>query len=162
MNAQSKTMILKSDRKENSKESLGDLDPLDVQIGARVKQRRQLLGMTQKDLAEKLNVKYQQVQKYERGINRVSASTLHDVSNVLGIEIGYFYEGYDTDFTQEETVSDAGLSDNEQAPFQGDDPLVKKETMNLVRAYYSIKDDKQRKQIYDLVRSLADSTHKKD
>ena len=139
------------------------LAPLDVHIGMRVRQRRQLLGLTQQDVAEKINVRYQQIQKYERGVNRISASTLHDIAEVLNIPVSFFYEEYDSDIEPGAANYDyaKGFAEDGQVPFEGDDPLLRRETMNLIRSYYSIRDEKQRKKIYELIRSLAEEENSK-
>ena len=143
-------------RRLNKKED--GLAPLDVHIGMRVRQRRQLLGLTQQDVAEKIKVRYQQIQKYERGVNRISASTLHDIAEVLNIPVSFFYEEYDSDVEPGTSNYDyaKGFAEDGQVPFEGDDPLLRRETMNLIRSYYSIRDEKQRKKIYELIRSLAE------
>lgn len=148
--------MTKTAKKDTKKDE--SLAPLDIHIGMRIRQRRQLLGLTQQDIAEKINVRYQQIQKYERGINRVSASTLHDIADVLNIPVSFFYEEYTAEFepgTQEYGYA-KGFAEDGQVPFEGDDPMLRRETMNLIRSYYNIRDEKQRKKIYELIRSLAD------
>lgn len=132
-----------------------DLDTFDVHIGSRLRQRRHLLGYTQKDVANHLGIKYQQVQKYERGQNRIASSTLFNISKFLQIPVDFFFTGVEGSFEQT-TNSSVGFAENDQTPFDGEDPMQKRETMNLIRAYYSIDDLKKRKHIYDLVRSMAE------
>ena len=137
----------------NEKDDEARLDSIDAHVGMRIRQRRNLLGLTQGDIAEKLNIRYQQVQKYERGQNRVAASTLYHLSKILQIPVTFFFDDYEDSIIATEA---AGFAEDKQAPFEGDDPMLRRETMNLIRAYYNIKDEKQRKRIYELVRSLAD------
>ncbi len=139
--------MVKNDKNEDIK-----LDTIDAHVGMRIRQRRNLLGLTQGDIAEKLNIRYQQVQKYERGQNRVAASTLFQLSKILQIPVNFFFDEYESTSHLETPV---GFAEDKQATFEGDDPMLKRETMNLVRAYYNIKDEKQRKRVYELIRSLA-------
>lgn len=118
--------------------------PVDVHVGKRVRHRRWLVGMTQQQLAEKIGIKFQQVQKYETGMNRISASRLWDISDALGVPVGFFFEG---------------LSPSEQ-PQDGAtmpaDLLADKEALELVRSYYAIPEN-QRRQLFELARVLSDA-----
>lgn len=128
-------------------------DPLDIHIGIRLKQRRNLVGLTQSGLAEKLGIQYQQIQKYERGLNRVSASALFRLSKILKVPVDFFYD----EFSQGDIPSEMkGFAEPSQTPFEGENPMLRKETMNLVRAYYGIKDEGQRKKVFDLIRTMSD------
>ncbi|MBK67196.1 MAG: transcriptional regulator [Rickettsiales bacterium] len=133
------------------------VNKIDKHVGQKIRQRRNLLGLTQGDLADYLDIRYQQIQKYERGQNRVAAGTLFQLSKILQIPIKYFFEDFDKD-GEAMPAAFAGLAENEQVPFSGDDPMDKKETMNLVRAYYNIPDEKQRKRVYELIKSLGEDT----
>ncbi|MBF9034250.1 helix-turn-helix domain-containing protein [Rhodobacterales bacterium HKCCE2091] len=112
--------------------------PVDVHVGKRVRHRRWMIGMTQQQLAEKVGIKFQQIQKYETGANRISASRLWDIAGALGSEVGYFFEGLDA----------ADLSD--ALP----DLMADKEAMDLVRCYYAIP-EAQRRRLFDLARVLS-------
>ncbi len=133
-------------------------DPKDVHVGARIRLRRGMLGLSQERLAEALGVTFQQVQKYERGVNRVGASRLYDLARVLDVPIGFFYD----DMPDETARRDVPLSGARlafgaaevQQPY-GEDPMARRETQDLVRAYYRITDPTVRKRVLDLVRSLA-------
>ena len=130
------------------------VNKIDAHVGKRIRQRRNLLGLTQGDLAEHLDIRYQQAQKYERGQNRVAAGTLYQLSQILQIPVKYFFEDVDSETGPK--LAAVGMAEGEQQPFAGDDPLLKRETMNLVRAYYNIPDEKQRKRVYELIRSLSE------
>ncbi|WP_394692882.1 helix-turn-helix domain-containing protein [Hyphobacterium sp.] len=115
---------------------------IDFHIGKRLRRRRRLLGLTQQQLAESVGIRFQQIQKYECGANRVSASRLYELSESLDVPAQYFYEG---------------LSQDED---KGDDPdvmaadiLSQKETMDLVRAYYRL-GERPRKRLLELAKSL--------
>lgn len=81
-------------------------DPIDIHVGGRIRLRRTILRMSQEKLADQLDITFQQVQKYENGSNRVGASRLYNISQILGVEVGYFYEGYESDITYD-TIEDA-------------------------------------------------------
>ncbi|MDA0653290.1 MAG: helix-turn-helix transcriptional regulator [Proteobacteria bacterium] len=118
--------------------------PVDVAVGNRVRGRRILMGMSQERLAEELGITFQQVQKYEKGSNRVSASRLSDISRILDVLPGYFFE----DFSE-------GKRPSQSSPPAEPDPLNKRETLELVRAYYRIADPNVRHQLTALIRSLG-------
>jgi len=115
---------------------------IDLHVGKRLRRRRRLLGMTQQSLADEVGIRFQQIQKYECGANRVSASRLFELSEALSVPVQYFYEGLGSD----ETAKNA-------PEFLAPDVLSKKETMDLVRAYYSISEE-PRRHVLDLVKSL--------
>lgn len=119
--------------------------PVDVHVGKRVRHRRWLVGMTQQQLAEKVGIKFQQIQKYETGANRVSASRLWDIADALDVPVAFFFEGL------EDTQSDAApLSESVPADLLGD-----KEALDLIRSYYSIPEN-QRRRLFELARVLSD------
>lgn len=113
---------------------------VDVYVGRRVRQGRWMLGVTQQRLADLVGVKFQQVQKYETGANRISASRLWDIAAVLGVPVSFFFEGLDGQAT--ENVEARG------------DILTDREAMELVRAYYAIP-EAQRRRLFDLARVLS-------
>ena len=121
-------------------------NPTDVQVGARVRQRRVQLGLSQEKLGEALGLTFQQVQKYERGANRVGASRLWDISRILGVPVSYFYSG------AEEDEGGAGLA---PAASLDENPMVRRETMELVRVYYRVSDATMRRRLFELVKALA-------
>jgi transcriptional regulator with XRE-family HTH domain len=122
-------------------------NPADVHVGARVRLRRTMLGMSQEKLGEALGLTFQQVQKYERGANRVGASRLWEMSRVLDVPVSYFFEELDGGATQ-------GAADGSE--LEGN-PMTKRETLELVRAYYRISDPAVRRRIFDLTKALARS-----
>ncbi|OIQ24615.1 MAG: transcriptional regulator [Alphaproteobacteria bacterium MedPE-SWcel] len=118
--------------------------PVDIHVGKRVRHRRWLIGMTQQQLAEKVGIKFQQIQKYETGANRVSASRLWDISDALGVNVSFFFEGL-----QEE---DKIAADKARVPA---DLMGDKEALDLVRSYYAIPEN-QRRRLFELARVLSD------
>ena len=122
---------------------------IDLYVGKRLRRRRRLLGLTQQSLAEQVGIRFQQIQKYECGANRVSAARLFELSEALSVPIQYFYEG----------LSDANRQAQgpEQPEIIAADVLSKKETMDLVRAYYSMGEG-PRKHLLDLAKSLEGTT----
>ncbi|RKT30773.1 Xre family transcriptional regulator [Roseovarius halotolerans] len=118
--------------------------PVDVHVGKRIRHRRWLVGMTQQQLAESVGIKFQQIQKYETGANRVSASRLWDIADALGVEISFFFEGLESENGQRQ------VGDKVPADLLGD-----KEALDLVRSYYAIPEN-QRRRLFDLARVLSD------
>jgi len=118
--------------------------PVDVHVGKRIRHRRWLAGMTQQQLAQSVGIKFQQIQKYETGANRVSASRLWDIADALDVDVSFFFEG----LTPEETVE----GDARTVP---DDILGDKEALELIRSYYAIP-EAQRRRLFDLARVLSD------
>ena len=116
--------------------------PVDAHVGKRIRHRRWMVGMTQQQLADKVGIKFQQIQKYETGMNRVSASRLWDVSDALGVSISFFFEG----LAEGQTTASAA---------QGD-MMADKEALELVRSYYAIP-EAQRRRLFDLARVLSDA-----
>ncbi|SEN32439.1 Transcriptional regulator, contains XRE-family HTH domain [Roseovarius tolerans] len=117
--------------------------PVDVHVGKRIRHRRWLVGMTQQQLAEAVGIKFQQIQKYETGANRVSASRLWDIAEALDVDISFFFEG----LGKEEEVTKPG---NLPVDIIGD-----KEALDLVRSYYAIPEN-QRRRLFDLARVLSE------
>ncbi len=127
---------------------------IDVHVGARVRLRRTLLGLNQTKLGEKLGVTYQQVQKYERGANRIGSSRLYDLSRVLDVSIEHFFE----DIPAAVAASSPAAKKSGRAkkpPSYEPNPMTKRETLGLVRAYYKIEDAGVRKGVYQLIKGVA-------
>lgn len=130
--------------------------PIDVHVGSRIRLRRTLLGMSQERLGESLGLTFQQVQKYERGVNRVGASRLFDLSRVLDVPISFFFD----DMPDSLAANFGGVPTRrvggaeQQDPF-GDDTLSRRETLELVRAYYRITDVSIRKRVFELIKSMG-------
>jgi transcriptional regulator with XRE-family HTH domain len=121
--------------------------PVDVHVGKRVRHRRWLVGMTQQQLAEKVGIKFQQIQKYETGANRVSASRLWDIADALDVPVAFFFEGIeDAEQKQGASVTTEAIP----ADLLGD-----KEALDLIRSYYAIPEN-QRRRLFELARVLSD------
>jgi transcriptional regulator with XRE-family HTH domain len=119
--------------------------PVDEHVGKRIRHRRWLVGVTQQQLAEKVGIKFQQIQKYETGANRVSASRLWDIAEALEADVSFFFAGMDQ-------VDD--LPTESEASAVPSDILNDKEALDLVRSYYSIPEE-QRRRLFDLARVLS-------
>ena len=116
--------------------------PVDIHVGKRVRQRRCLAGMTLQELGDKVGIKFQQIQKYETGTNRISASRMWDIAATMEVPVSFFFEGLDG-----------------QAPDTGEargDILTDKEALELLRAYYAIPEN-QRRQLFDLACALGEA-----
>ena len=133
--------------------------PIDAHVGTRIRLRRTLLGMSQERLGEALGLTFQQVQKYERGVNRVAASRLFDLSRVLDVPISFFFDDMPEALagihgTGHSTRAAGGFSERQDA-FGSDEALNRRETLELVRAYYRITEPGVRKRIFDLIKSMG-------
>ncbi len=121
-------------------------NPIDAQVGNRVRIRRMLIGMSQEKLGDLLGLTFQQVQKYEKGVNRIGAGRLYEISRILGVPIDFFYESV--------AGTGEGFAESENAP-----PVMEfvssGEGLQLSLAFMKIKDPKVRKRVLDLVKSLA-------
>ena len=144
------------------KKTKGIPDTIDKHVGQQLRNRRTLLGLSQEKLAEQVGVTFQQVQKYERGTNRISASRLFSFSKILGVSIDYFYENISGSKTS--NIPLAGMADNSQEAFSSgqstekdlpEDIFSRKETIDLLRTYYSVKDEEERKGILKFVKSMV-------
>ncbi len=114
------------------------------------------MGMSQERLGEALGLTFQQVQKYERGVNRVGASRLYDLSRVLDVPISFFFDDMpDNSGNGHGSTNVAGFSERSEFGGPADDPLAKRETLELVRAYYRITDPSVRKRVFDLIKSMG-------
>src|SRR5689334_7298461 len=123
--------------------------PIDAMVGARVRQRRTLLGLSQESLGEAIGLTFQQVQKYERGANRISASRLFELARVLEVPVSYFFDDIQDPASETEvarTRQAAGQTELEavEAGSRSTDPLARRETLELVRAYYRIRNPEAR------------------
>jgi transcriptional regulator with XRE-family HTH domain len=122
-------------------------------VGQRLRVRRSLLGLSQEKLADAIGLTFQQVQKYERGMNRISAGRLYQFSKILDVPVAFFFEQLGQ--TPENQNLVRGLSDNDQEAFMPADLMQSKETLDLIRAYYSIPSEETRKNIYKFIKSMA-------
>ena len=128
---------------------------VDAHIGSRVRLRRTLLGLSQERLGVALGLSFQQVQKYERGANRIGASRLYDLSRVLEVPVAYFFEEITPESVETLSNTEPALAEG-PAPAYEHDPMMRRETLELVRAYYTLP-DAQRRTIYQLVKTMAES-----
>ncbi len=119
--------------------------PVDVHVGKRIRHRRWMNGTTQQQLAEAVGIKFQQIQKYETGMNRVSASRLWDIANVLKVPVSFFFDGLDVQPPAEAQAGD-----------MPGDILTDKEALELLRSYYAIPEN-QRRRLFDLARVLSEA-----
>ncbi|MDC0444842.1 helix-turn-helix transcriptional regulator [Alphaproteobacteria bacterium] len=129
---------------------------IDMHVGKRVRLRRTLLGMSQEQLGAELNVTFQQVQKYERGANRISAPRLWDISQILDVPISYFFDDM-SEGTMRSSPRWISRGDNADV-LNGEqikDPMARRETLELVRTYYTIEKPAVRKRIAEMVKSIA-------
>ena len=141
----------------------GDPNPIDVHVGSRIKWRRKVLKLSQQQMADMLGLTFQQVQKYEKGTNRVGASRLWDISRILGVSMDFFFADMDPEIqTQSPMMLMHDNSENvgflheieENVDF---DPMKRKETLELVSAYYKINNRKLAKQLFDLIVAVSKS-----
>ena len=144
-----------SDETEHSERNARRANPIDAHVGGRVRLRRMLLGMSQEKLAEKLGLTFQQVQKYEKGVNRIGASRLYELSQLLGVGVDFFYEDAPAG---DNAAAAAGMPPG-FAERTGEhyiiDFLNSREGLELNRAFTRISDPKVRRSIIELVRTLA-------
>ena len=129
--------------------------PIDVQVGNRVRMRRMLIGMSQERLGELLGLTFQQVQKYEKGVNRIGAGRLFEISHILGMQIQDFFEGLSSLLPN----ASAGFAEPPPTP-PVMDLLSSPEGMQLALAFMKIKDPRARKRILDLTRGTAEDETK--
>ncbi|MFN3701260.1 MAG: helix-turn-helix domain-containing protein [Alphaproteobacteria bacterium] len=139
----------------------GTAEPVDKHVGSRLRIRRSLLGLSQEKLADKVGITFQQVQKYERGTNRISSSRLYQFSKILGVPVEYFFGEMDKNLDKATNLA-YGMADNAQEGFAAEenddeDIMQRKETLKLVRAYYSIPDPKAREHILKLMKTMGRS-----
>ena len=121
---------------------------IDVHLGKRLRRRRRLLGLTQQQLAGTVGVRFQQIQKYECGANRISASRLWQLSEALEVPVGYFYDGLSDADRRELATENNG---------EGGEMFARKETLDQIRAYYQL-GERPRRRLLDLAKSLNGET----
>lgn len=130
--------------------------PVDIHVGSRVRLRRTLLGLSQEKLGEAVGLTFQQIQKYERGANRIGASRLFEFSRILDVPVSFFFDDMSERVSGVDGSSQVGMADQPQASLEPD-PLTRRETLELVRAYYRISDPLIRKRVFELTKSLGAS-----
>ena len=124
--------------------------PVDIHVGSRVRLRRTLLGMTQSQIGDALGLTFQQVQKYERGFNRIGSSRLYLLSKILDVPVSFFFD----DMGPEVAAGGHEFAEAAQVSLEQND-LARRETLELARAYYKIKDAGVRKRLFNLVKALG-------
>ncbi|WP_245183216.1 MULTISPECIES: helix-turn-helix domain-containing protein [unclassified Haematospirillum] len=133
-------------------------DPVDIHVGKRLKLRRRLMKLSQEQLGEAVRVTFQQIQKYERGHNRVSASRLYDIASVLGVDVSFFFKDIGQDVTEhrptQNLLQNAGLGENPMPAYE-QDPLSRNETMELVRLFWKLPSTEMRRNILELLNSMS-------
>lgn len=127
-------------------------NPIDVHVGSRVRLRRLLLGMSQEKLGEQLNLTFQQVQKYEKGVNRIGASRLHQISTILEVPVSFFFEDMD-----EATGGNVNGFNENASPSYVLDLINSSDGLQLVKAFLRIDDSAVRRRVVDLVKAISDS-----
>jgi transcriptional regulator with XRE-family HTH domain len=127
-------------------------DPIDQHVGSRVKMRRVLVGLSQEKLGDALGITFQQIQKYEKGTNRIGASRLQQAAKVLGVSVNFFFEGGPT-----QMAMPAGFADQAEDTYVADFATTS-EGSQLITAFLKIKEPKLRKKVLDLVIAMAATT----
>jgi transcriptional regulator with XRE-family HTH domain len=130
-------------------------NPVDIHVGTRVRLRRTLLGMTQTGLGDAIGLTFQQVQKYERGVNRIGSSRLYDLARVLDVPINFFFDEMPKDVASKSGAASSGPVEGAEA--FDPDIVSKRETLELVRAYYKIESPQIRKRLFEMVKALGKS-----
>lgn len=132
----------------------GRPNPIDIHVGGRVRLRRTLLGLSQEKLGDAIGLTFQQVQKYERGANRIGASRLFDLARVLDVPVSFFFDDMAAEISRH--GAGGGVNGGRLAAGACDaDSMSKRETLELVRAYYAIPEPAVRKRLFDLAKALA-------
>ncbi len=138
----------------------GVAHPIDIYVGDRLRQRRTILGLTQEKLAESVGLTFQQIQKYERGANRIGASRLFQFSQLLGTSINFFFDGLDQKMGDPAEGYRLGIDYRDNAPPERDE-MNRRETLELVRAYYRIVDPEKRQVLMSMFHVLASAAKDK-
>jgi transcriptional regulator with XRE-family HTH domain len=134
---------------------------VDVHVGARMRQRRSLLGMSQTKVGDAVGLTFQQIQKYERGANRIGSSRLFEFAKVLDVPVSYFFDEMPSNALAGRPMSGRLKGFGEAGtPFEQEkDPLIKRETLEMVRAYYKIREARVRKRIFEMVKAVGAASH---
>lgn len=146
----------KSSRASRGRKPNGDPNPVDVHVGRRMRLRRELLKLSQEQLGKMIGLTFQQIQKYERGQNRIGASRLWDLSRVLDVPIGFFYEDMDNKTAEQSPM----MFTSENVPgidLPESDPMTRRETLELVRAFYKINNRAAAKSLLEVIIHMSKS-----
>ena len=157
--------LQKSKKASRGRTPSGQPNPIDIHVGNRIRLRRTILGWSQEKLAAMLGLTFQQVQKYERGSNRVGASRLWDIGNVLNVPINFFFEDMDKEVASQSPRVFSSSNEAEQSLYREEtssdidmDPMKRQETLELVKAYYKINNRKTAKILFDLIVAMSKSS----
>ena|SRR5690242_18707264 len=150
-------MTTKPTRARRRRQKSDKPNPVDVHVGSRVRLRRTLLGMSQEKLGDSIGLTFQQVQKYERGANRIGASRLFELSRVLDVPVTFFFDDMQRGVADGDgRDAGASLAEHGAAPYERE-PLMRRETLELVRAYYRIPDVQIRRRLFELTKAIANA-----
>ena len=127
---------------------------VDVHVGQRIRRRRWMVGMTQQQLGEAVGIKFQQIQKYETGMNRVSASRLYEISKALDVPVAFFFEAVDDPANENEVLEGANVQAVDKSEAPAADLFTDKEALELVRCYFRLPEEPRRR-LFELTRSLT-------
>lgn len=157
--------LQKSKKASRGRTPSGQPNPIDIHVGNRIRLRRTILGWSQEKLAAMLGLTFQQVQKYERGSNRVGASRLWDIGNVLNVPINFFFEDMNKEVASQSPRVFSSSNEAEQSLYLEEtssdidmDPMKRQETLELVKAYYKINNRKTAKILFDLIVAMSKSS----
>jgi transcriptional regulator with XRE-family HTH domain len=154
--ATSKSKAPKARKSSGRMSSKGFPNPIDVHVGRQIRLRRTLLGMSQSTLADAIGLTFQQVQKYEKGSNRVGSSRLFDLGRVLDVPVSYFYENMSATTSSQSPANLMGVDHADLPEIEIDkDQMARRETLELVRAYYKIESASVRTKLRNLVKILS-------
>jgi transcriptional regulator with XRE-family HTH domain len=128
--------------------------PVDIHVGGRLRLRRTLLGISQDKLGEAVGLTFQQIQKYERGANRISASRLYEFCGILDVDISYFFDDMAKNVENTRGTFAKSMADQVQADLDNNS-MTRRETLELVRAYHKISNPAVRKRLYELIHSIS-------
>ncbi|MBF0562754.1 MAG: helix-turn-helix transcriptional regulator [Alphaproteobacteria bacterium] len=134
-------------------------DPVDVHVGRRLRLRREILRLSQEQVANAIGVTFQQIQKYEQGRNRISSSRLFDISNVLGVPVTYLFQDLvatETTARERKAASVGGMAEAIIADFDAGEAIDRTETLELVRSFWRIPNPRARQELLGLVKLLVD------
>lgn len=160
----------KSKAKTKQRGSSNEANPIDKHVGSRIKLRRSILGVSQEQLAKMLGITFQQVQKYENGVNRVGASRLYDIGKVLDVSVDFFFCDIDKSVEEQSPrmltlnvpAKENVLCVHEDMAEMDVDPMKRQETLELVNAYYAITDRDLARRMLDLIVQLAEKGETSD
>ncbi len=127
--------------------------PVDIHVGKQLRLKRTILGMSQETIGTAIGVTFQQIQKYERGINRMGASRLYDFSKLLNVPVSYFFEGL-SQGNEQAVYNVQGMAESSAPEFEHEQ-MASRETMEMMRAYYKIQNPAIRKRIFELIKTIA-------